>query len=79
MNITRDQIVEQLQTKVVMFKYRKADGTERTAKGTLHELMLPETKNKSKKVVDNKTNVTYYDVESEGWRSFKVENFIGFM
>jgi hypothetical protein len=58
------------------FFYRKKDGTVREAWGTL-----------LKKVVERNTNglgyprkhdglVAYFDIEEQGWRSFRFENFI---
>lgn len=57
---------------VVAFKYKKVDGSIREAKGTLDN--VPAVKGSDR--VKNWGNVVYYDVDSQGWRSFKAENLI---
>ena len=62
---------------VVNFKYKKKNGEIRDAKGTLNIEIMGE-KNTPKgtgyDIVD--TNIRYYDLNSEGWRSFIAENLI---
>lgn len=57
----------------VRFAYEKADGTLRRAAGTLHEVAATI---KGTGRPDDGCTVKYYDVEADGWRSFKVENFV---
>lgn len=62
---------------VVNFKYKKKNGEIRDAKGTLNvEIMGEENtpKGTGYDIVD--TNIRYYDLNSEGWRSFIAENLI---
>ena len=62
---------------VVEFKYTKKNGEVRTAKGTLNIDIMGEDnapKGTSYDIVD--TNIRYYDLNSEGWRSFITENLI---
>lgn len=62
---------------VVNFKYKKKNGEIRDAKGTLNvEIMGEENtpKGTGYDIVD--TNIRYYDLNSEGWRSFITENLI---
>ena len=62
---------------VVNFKYKKNNGEIRDAKGTLNvEIMGEENtpKGTGYDIVD--TNIRYYDLNSEGWRSFIAENLI---
>ena len=62
---------------VVNFKYKKKNGEIRDAKGTLNvEIMGEENTPKGTgcDIVD--TNIRYYDLNSEGWRSFIAENLI---
>lgn len=63
---------------VVEFKYAKVNGDERTARGTLHETAITEDGGSMPKGVIEVSNETirYYDLNSNGWRSFRVENFI---
>lgn len=66
---------------VVEFKYTKVNGEERIARGTLHETAIVEDggsmHNGTMTVSDD--TIRYYDLNSNGWRSFRHENFIGVM
>lgn len=62
---------------VVEFKYMKKNGDIRTAKGTLNIGVMGEEnapKGTGYDIVDN--NIRYYDLNSEGWRSFITDNLI---
>ena len=64
---------------VVEFKYTKVNGEGRIARGTLHETAITEdggSMPKGTMTVSDET-IRYYDLKSKGWRSFRVENFIG--
>ena len=62
---------------VVEFSYTKKDGSIRIAKGTLNfEIMGEENTPKSGVEYDTETTTRYFDVDSEGWRSFKNDNFL---
>ena len=62
---------------VVEFSYTKKDGSTRIAKGTLNfEIMGEENTPKSGVEYDTETTTRYFDVNSEGWRSFKNDNFL---
>lgn len=64
---------------VVEFKYTKVNGEERIARGTLHETAITEdggSMPKGTMTVSDET-IRYYDLKSNGWRSFRTENFIG--
>ena len=54
------------------FAYEKADGSLRKAKGTLKDVsnLIKGTGS------ENYKTVRYFDVEANGFRSFKVENLI---
>lgn len=74
-----EAIKNRLATGDVHFTYRKKDGTEREAYGTRNSTIITEhnatpSGNGSEKI----GVITYYDLNAKGWRSFKVENFIGF-
>lgn len=67
-----------LKSGVVEFSYKKKDGTERYAKGTLKTSLLPEIDRddeRSKKLSDD--CFYYYDLNREDWRCFLKDNFIG--
>ncbi len=58
---------------LVRFTYEKADGTLRKVIGTLKDTVaLVKGTGRS----DDGRTVKYFDVEADGWRSFKVENFV---
>lgn len=63
-----------MQKRVVKFYFQKCDGSLREAWGHLIENKLPHTEGSGRKPSD--TVFTYYDVEREDWRCFKVANFI---
>ena len=63
-----------MQKRVVKFYFQKVDGSLREAWGHLIENKLPNTGGSGRKPSD--TVFTYYDVEREDWRCFKVANFI---
>ena len=78
------QLVETLKNRlkegVVSFTYTKKDGSERTALGTTkHEEIenaggnIP-TGSSNYKVSEESTH--YYDLNSNGWRSFRNENLV---
>lgn len=61
----------------VEFKYTKKNGEERTAVGTLNlDIMGHENAPKGTGYDAADTNIRYYDLNSDGWRSFVVENLI---
>ena len=66
-----------LHKRVVEFEYKKKNGEIRTAHGTLN-LDIMGTDNAPKgtggEVSDNV--IRYFDMDSNGWRSFIIENFI---
>ena len=76
---TEEAIKERLSSGDVHFTYRKKDGTEREAHGTRNLDIItrygaiPSGNGSEKGGV-----ITYYDLNSNGWRSFRIENFIGF-
>ena len=62
---------------VVSFTYLKKDGSERTAKGTLNiDTMGAENAPKGVQNVSYDTATRYYDMNSEGWRSFTNINLV---
>ena len=62
---------------MVEFKYTKKNGEIREAKGTLNTEIMGESntpKGTGYEITDS--NIRYYDLNSEGWRSFIVDNLI---
>ncbi len=79
LEITKEELLEKLQTELVSLVFTKADGSERTMLCTKMLSKIPEAQHpKTDKVVklDENGNVietdliTAYDLEKEGWRSF---------
>ena len=67
---------------VYRFSYMKREGTIREAKGTLDFSRIPKDKwPDAEKEIDRLPTPVfpYYDVEAEGWRSFRLDYFIGFV
>lgn len=66
-----------LHERTVEFKYKKKDGSIRDAKGTLNiDIMGSENAPTGSGYNVSDTNVRYYDLNSEGWRSFISDNLI---
>ena len=64
------------------FSYFKLDGSIREAVGTLDPALIP-TEHLPKGGADSDTSFNgafaYYDLTAGGWRSFRLDNFIGFV
>jgi hypothetical protein len=76
---TEEAIKNRLASGDVHFTYRKKDGTEREAYGTRNTDIITINDAMPSGNGSEKTGViSYYDLTSNGWRSFKTENFIGF-
>ena len=76
---------KKLSTGVWRFSYFKKDGTIRQARGTLDFSRIPEEHHpKSLSSApdvrpENYDTFPYYDLDAAGWRSFRLDNFIGFV
>ena len=57
----------------IFFTYFKKDGSSRTALGTLNEDLIPEDKRPKDSSVNVGTNLKYFDVEKNGWRSLSYD------
>lgn len=74
---TIENLKSQMRNGVVEFSYTKKDGSTRIAKGTLNfDVMGEENLPKNGVSYDSETTTRYFDVNSNGWRSFKNDNFI---
>ncbi|WP_459186706.1 SH3 beta-barrel fold-containing protein [Parabacteroides sp. APC149_11_2_Y6] len=66
------RLTKQMHKGIVAFAYEKSDGSLRKAKGTLKDVQ-----NLIKGAgSENHKTVRYFDIDANGFRSFKVENFI---
>lgn len=79
MNVTRKEITSILKEGIVDVLFKKVDGTERLMKCTLSDKIIPAVEPSSEPKKERKINdsvLRVYDVEAQGWRSFKIDNII---
>lgn len=69
-----ERLVAKMQSEIVTFAFKKADGTIRVAKGTLKSDMLPEIKGTGRPLAFGLQ--LYFDVDKQSFRSYKKENLI---
>lgn len=72
------ELKQELRKREVKFSYWKKDGSVREARGTLNSEVYGkdnEPTGSGRPVTENQ--VRYYDLDAQGWRSFLVENLIG--
>ena len=73
------ELKRELRTREVKFSYYKKDGSVREARGTLKSEIYGkenEPSSNGREFPDNQ--IRYYDLDSNGWRSFLAENLINF-
>ena len=85
----KEEFKKKLRSGKVNFMYKKKDGTERKAEGTMDPKLMDLPEKKTQSDVDDAENkrvsklpedsVFYYDLESGGFCSFKMDDFIGFI
>lgn len=80
---SKAEIVGMLHERVVTVKFKKVDGSERVMKCTLLQSMIPQTtkttvesNNTVKERKENDSVVAAWDVEAEGWRSFRLDSIV---
>lgn len=74
--MTRDEILDVLRQGTCSLRYKKVDGAKRVAEATLSPELIPEAKMPSNNnATYSDETIRYYDLNVEGWRSFRVENF----
>ena len=69
----RKRMRRELRDNIITFKFRKRNGDLRIAHGTLHPDYLPPLKGGPK---PPEHQMVYYDLDKEGWRSFRSYSFI---
>lgn len=73
----KQKILEQLQTGVALVTFTKADGSLRDMKCTLQPRLLPASLKQSTISLDQESDaLRVYDLEADGWRSFKISRLI---
>ena len=70
---SREKMRRELRDNIVTFKFKKRNGEIRTAHGTLHPDYLPKLKGGAPRP---EHQMVYYDLDKEGWRSFRSYSFI---
>lgn len=75
----RETLLKDLRENVAEIFFIKVDGTERRMKCTLLPNILPEQTNKvaleeAHKRPENQETIACWDVEANGWRSFRVDS-----
>jgi hypothetical protein len=80
---SKAEIISMLSERVVTVKFKKVDGSERTMKCTLLHNIVPqplktvaEDNTTIKERRENENVVAAWDVEAEGWRSFRLDSVV---
>ena len=71
----RNEFIKKLQKNIIVFRYKKRDGSIRKAEGTLHPKFLPPPKS-DKEFVRPEYQIVYYDLDKKSWRSFRSFEFV---
>ena len=76
MLLTHDQYVSLLKTNEIVVEFTKTDGTLRVMRCTLNPQQLPENSDKKRPITatPEKTSVSVWDLDAEGWRSFRLDS-----
>ena len=69
----RKRMRKELRGNIVTFKFKKRNGEIRTAHGTLYPDYLPKLRGGAPRP---EHQMVYYDLDKEGWRSFRSYSFI---
>ena len=75
--LSKSNIKNMLTTDIVNVKFKKIDGSERLMKCTLLEGIVKEYEKKLEKTRKvSEDTITVWDVENDGWRSFRYDSII---
>lgn len=76
-NPTKTFLMDALNNNIVTIKFFKKDGSEREMKCTLQESFItPYEKKTDRERVISDTNISVWDIENQGWRSFRYDSII---
>ena len=77
----RKYLLDTLKQSKMLIVFDKADGTRREMKCSLHESYLPPQQSKAevRRREGNKDVIACWDIEKEGWRSFRVDSVVSYM
>lgn len=70
----KTEILEALRNGVTTVKFTKVNGDERIMKCTLNFDIIPEEHTPKETIFTTNKVIRAFDVEKEGWRSFRIEN-----
>ena len=74
-DMNQAQLSELLKNNVMTVTFTKVDGTERTMRCTLlPEYLPPETSGKQMLTEGVRNNLSVWDVDASGWRSFRLDS-----
>jgi len=77
MELSKTNIMNMLKNNIVNVKFTKTDGSERDMKCTLMEAFIkPHEKKTDREKKVNEDIVSVWDVDKEGWRSFRYDSII---
>ena len=77
-NLTNN-LIDMLKVTSVEVIFIKTDGTERKMKCTLKEDIIKPYEKKTDKIKPHKEGVlSVWDLDKEGWRSFRIDNIISY-
>ena len=77
-NIMNEEIVKLMKDHVVEVTFTKVNGEKRVLKGTLQEKYLPTLKVKNEVTPVNPDVTVVWDIESDGFRSFRNDSVINY-
>jgi len=73
----RKWLIDHLKISTIRVRFIKTDGTERTMNCTLDERVVPALEKKTDKVKTvNEDVLPVYDVDTKGWRSFRLDSIL---
>ena len=76
-NFSRDEILSKLHEGEVTVTFTKADGSERVMRCSLNESLLPPATPSEGEAKERKVNlaaIPVFDLDVQGWRSFRVDS-----
>ena len=74
-NYTYDRVTDSLRAGIVRLSFVKVkDGEVRNMRATLNEKYIPDTQKPTTDVKKNEETVRVYDLDVEGWRSFRINS-----
>ena len=77
MELSKTNIMNMLKNNIVNVKFTKTDGSERDMKCTLMEAFIkPHEKKTDREKKVNEDIVSVWDVDKEGWCSFRYDSII---